>query len=137
MVNKSTLDWSLPVLDRAISLLTRGWQSGPLDLSGQMIVVPSSQAGRRWRERLADVTSQRDGCVLLALVVTPSELFRPGPSDKPLADPIITVLLAWREALKQATQADVAGFLPGGAMPGWSWRSNESSFGSSGIIAKG
>jgi len=37
------------VLDQAVSFLTRGWKTGPLDLRDTLIIVPTRHAGRRLR----------------------------------------------------------------------------------------
>ncbi|MEM7698392.1 MAG: PD-(D/E)XK nuclease family protein [Verrucomicrobiota bacterium] len=69
------LGWARPLVDLAVARLTEGWdETGLLDLSERLIIVPSRQAGRRLREALAVHTAKFNAAVLPPLVVTPSYL---------------------------------------------------------------
>lgn len=94
-------DWTRPALAHAAGYLTRpdNWKNGLLDLSRQLIIVPSSHAGRRLRERLAVLAAEKNSAVLPGRIVTPSFLFQPTPDDpRPVADAIDSAIL-WQEVL--------------------------------------
>ena len=66
------LDWSTPLLDSAVAHLvgdwsgdwSGGWSGGLLDLSDQLVVVPTRTAGRRLREALAAYVARHDAAVI-------------------------------------------------------------------------
>jgi len=63
--------WDRPVLQKAVEELTRGWRGGELDLSATIILVPTSETGRRLREALATHVAARDGAVVAPYVWHP------------------------------------------------------------------
>ncbi len=86
-----------------------------LDLSGTVVVVPTSHSGRRLRERLAWLAEQHGGGVLPPEVCTPERLLRrffprgavePSPADR-------TAL--WAALLRDAGQEERGALIPGGA----------------------
>ncbi len=74
-----TLSWDQPLLPQVAGLLRQGCAGKPWDLSREFIVVPTRQAGRRLRERLAELAAEKDTGVLAPQLVTPdwfsSQLF--------------------------------------------------------------
>ncbi|MGD9782086.1 MAG: hypothetical protein AB7V14_08030, partial [Kiritimatiellia bacterium] len=87
--------WTTPALPAAVDVLTQGWTgSGPLDLRGCLIVVPTRHAGRRLREELARAAAARGTAVLSGSIVTPEHLV-PAPPEA-ADDTLILALLAKR-----------------------------------------
>ncbi|MCF7853923.1 MAG: PD-(D/E)XK nuclease family protein [Candidatus Pacebacteria bacterium] len=70
-VTRKFLGWEEPVVPLICRELMRGWESGPLDLSHLLIVVPTRNAGRRLREALAEQAALRGTVVFPAATVTP------------------------------------------------------------------
>ncbi len=70
-LSRNFLGWSEPLLSSAVDHLTREWDtSEPLDLSTQLLVVPTRNAGRRLRESLAIRAGEFDSAVFPPTVVT-------------------------------------------------------------------
>ncbi len=93
------LTWDRPLLAQAIELLVGDWQgSRPLDLSDQLIVVPTRQAGRRLREALAAAAAERGQAAFPPRVVTPETLLNLAPP--PDAATRLESLLAWVEVFR-------------------------------------
>lgn len=92
-------DWSRPVLEWAVEFLSEGWQPpAPLDLSDTVIVVPTSEAGRRLREALARHTGDRDSAALAPWVWHPEQALMTEADRRGEASRMQS-LLAWRQAL--------------------------------------
>ena len=89
--------WDAPVLTTTVAFLSRDWDdSGSLDLSDHLVLVPTRHAGRRLREALAVHAATRDSAVLPPLVVTPDFLYAPARLDAPdvsIASPWTTQLI--------------------------------------------
>ena len=100
-VRRLFFDWDRPALDRAVEYLSEGWEQGPLDLRDRLIIVPTRQAGRRLRERLAAAAADRGTGALMGLVETPAFLFRPAPGPAPLTSEIAAEVM-WMRTLDQA-----------------------------------
>ncbi|MEO0414193.1 MAG: PD-(D/E)XK nuclease family protein, partial [Verrucomicrobiota bacterium] len=64
------IGWADSLLKSSVRFLCDGWQSGPLDLTGDLIVVPTLHSGRRLREGLAIAAAERDAAVLPPMTVT-------------------------------------------------------------------
>lgn len=106
------LDRGKPVLDQAVSFLTAGWETGPLDLRDRLILVPTSHAGRRLRERLASVAAERDTAVLMGPVRMPSVLFAPPQEDpRPVASDVVAEAF-WRKILVRCDPAQLSALGP-------------------------
>jgi len=100
------------VLDQAVSFLTRGWKTGPLDLRDTLIIVPTRHAGRRLRERLASVAAQRNTAVLIGPVKTPAFLFSPEQDpSRPTASDVLAEAF-WRRTLAACDPARLAALGP-------------------------
>lgn len=79
-VSRVFLPWDRPLLHQAVDHLARNWSgTGPLDLSDQIIVVSTQQAGRRLREALSSHAAEQNSAVLPPIVVTPDALLTPDP----------------------------------------------------------
>ena len=93
--------WSTPSLPAAVDILTRDWPgSGPLDLRGCLIVVPTRHAGRRLRAELARTAAARGTAVLAGAIVTPEHLV-PTPPEA-ADDALVLALLAKRLVAQRA-----------------------------------
>jgi len=97
------LTWDKPALEQAVDFLTTDWCDGSLDLSDQLIVVPTRHAGRRLRERLALVAAEKDGAVFPGRIATPEILFAPRETSQPVVD-AISASLIWQQVLKSSQQ---------------------------------
>ena len=100
-VVRTFLGWEHPLLTLAVEHLTREWTDRTLDLSNNLVVVPTRQAGRRLRSSLALHASTRDAAVLPPTVVTPDFLL--SASCLPALDKAVAtraeVAAAWAETL--------------------------------------
>ncbi|MGD9874578.1 MAG: PD-(D/E)XK nuclease family protein [Kiritimatiellia bacterium] len=86
-------------LEMAAEFLVRDWKTGPIDLRDDLVIVPTRNAGRRLRERLALLAAEHGTAVLPGVVETPSRLFAPG---KNIALPAASDVIAeafWRKTL--------------------------------------
>ncbi len=93
------LGWDAPLAERAVGWLAREWdRRGPLDLSTLGVVVPTRQAGRRLRERLAVVAAEHGRAVFAPRLLTPEDLVPPEPASAGA----LAVLLAWADVLAGA-----------------------------------
>lgn len=112
------LGWDRPLLHLAAERLFGGGEKRLLDLSGTVVVVPTSHSGRRVRERLAWLAAQNGGGVLPPEVCTPERLLRrffptgvvePSPSDR---------IALWAALLREAGQEERSPLFPGSARAG-------------------
>ena len=71
-VTRQFLGWDQPVIRKIVAFLLPSHTLGPVDLSADLIVVPTRQAGRRLRQALAFECAKRDTGLLSLRVVTPS-----------------------------------------------------------------
>ena len=76
-MNRHFLNWQRPVAELAAEFLLAGVNGRPLDLSRVMVVVPTRQAARRLRERLALAARAQGTMVLSPLIVQPEYFTRP------------------------------------------------------------
>lgn len=96
--------WERPVLDLVVERLVTGWDESPvLDLSDHLIIVPTRNAGRLLREKLALRASLSDATVIPPLVGSPEFLLSPDrleacSEDQPIATAWIS-LLFWSSFL--------------------------------------
>ncbi len=104
------LGWDRPVLPAAAERLLRaggqaGGAEGELDLSGHLVVVPGSRAGRRLQELLLE------GAEALGLPLRPPEVVTAGALPERLhrperpAPPPLAARLAWAGSLKTLPEA--------------------------------
>lgn len=95
------LSWEKPLLAQAVAALAAGWTGGaPLDLSDQMVLVPTRQAGRRLREALAAHAADRGRAVFPPRVLTLDAIAaeEPAPDEATRLD----ALLAWAHVFLEA-----------------------------------
>ena len=104
------LDWSEPLLDAAVAHLVGDWNGGLLDLSHQLVVVPTRTAGRRLREALAVFASQKDSAAVPPMTVTPEFLTHPEGSDDTASQ--LETLLAWISTLQSVGLEKVRNLFP-------------------------
>jgi ATP-dependent helicase/nuclease subunit B len=98
-VRRHFLPWDRPLLQQAAEFLASGWdRGGPLDLSSQLVVVPTRQSGRRLREALAELAASHGRAAFPPRVMTPDMLIAPAPSAN-LATRAES-LLAWAEVFR-------------------------------------
>lgn len=93
-------DWDQSALDRAVGHLLPA-DGGAPDLRDRLLIVPTRQAGRRLRERLALAAARRQTAVLIGPVETPAALFQPPPDPAPVATDIAAEAF-WRATLTDA-----------------------------------
>jgi ATP-dependent helicase/nuclease subunit B len=113
-VHRHLLPWDRPLPAQAAAWLARGWEgSGPLDLGGVWVFVPTRQSGRRLREALAEHAAARGSAVLAPRVVLPEDLLVPA-TDGPAASVAsrLETQLAWAEVLRTADAEDFRAVFP-------------------------
>lgn len=99
-VTRRFLPWDRPLLPQAVSWLASDWdRSGPLDLSRDLVLVPTRQAGRRLREALAVLAGGSGRAAFPPAVLTPegwlNSMAQPGASR-------LESVVAWAETLRSA-----------------------------------
>ncbi len=98
------IGWDRPVLDLVVEHLADSWSGkDALDLSNCLILVPTRNAGRLLREKLALHASQYNAAVIPPLVTSPEFVTAPArlevfPSDLPITNSR-TSLLIWSSFL--------------------------------------
>ncbi len=105
------LPWDRPLPPQAAAWLAGDWAgTGPLDLSGVLVIVPTRQSGRRLRELLAEHAHARGSAVLAPRVNLPEDLLA-APADTTVAPPLLAQL-AWAEVLAAADLAEFRAVFP-------------------------
>jgi ATP-dependent helicase/nuclease subunit B len=90
------LAWDRLLLPQAVAWLARDWdENSPLDLSGDLVIVPTRQSGRRLREMLAEHATRQGRAVFSPRVMTPEALLTREPAADVASD--LETLLAWTE----------------------------------------
>jgi len=74
MPTKVSLDWNSPLLPAVTKRLLANVESGIVDLSDTMVIVPTKQAGRRLLEALALAVSKQDRGLFPPEIITPDQL---------------------------------------------------------------
>lgn len=85
-------------LELAAEFLVRDWKAGPIDLREALVIVPTRNAGRRLREKLALLAAERGAAVLTGRIETPPRLFAAEKTDCPVASDVIAEAF-WRKVL--------------------------------------
>lgn len=109
------LPWENPLAATAARWLAGEWTGeGPLDLSAELVVVPTQQAGRRLREALAEVAAMREQAVFPPRVVLPEALALPKDEEggEGRAATRTESVLAWIEVVRRVDLATVREVLP-------------------------
>lgn len=100
-VARHFLGWERDVVSLAAEFLARDWAAGSLDLDGTLALVPTRQAARRLRERLARLAAARGTGVLPPLVLPPDGLISLAmPEGAPRATPADEVAV-WTDLLRR------------------------------------
>lgn len=110
-MNRLFLDWHKPVAELAADVLLAGVTGQPLDLGDTLVVVPTRQAARRLRERLALAAQARGTMVLSPLIVQPEYFVRPRQAVASRAES----LAALATVLEHMDYADYPQVFPGHA----------------------
>lgn len=105
------LGWQAPLLDLAAQGLAEDWTTGPLDLSSLLVIVPTRNASRRLRERLAIEASQKETGVLPPLILNPDDLLLPAADELPVASKA-EALAAWIDVLLEADLSQLYALFP-------------------------
>lgn len=113
-ITRTFLGWDRPLLTLAVEHLTRDWSDRTLDLSHQLVVVPTRQAGRRLRSSLALHASSQNAGVLPPTVVTPDYLLSPAclPELNKAVATRAEALVSWVDALLAANLDDFRNVFP-------------------------
>jgi len=82
-IKRHFIAWDKPLPEQAAAWLSQDWlKQGPLDLSHQLVVVMTSQSGRRLREALASYAQKYGQAVFPPSVVTSDQFVTPDTQDK-------------------------------------------------------
>ena len=110
-VRRHFLPWDRPLLPQAVEFLAEGWGGdGPLDLSRQLVVVPTAQSGRRLREALAQHAAGRGRAAFPPRVLTPEVLLSSGLAATPASR--LDSLLAWAGIFRRLELSDFREVFP-------------------------
>lgn len=101
------LGWDGAVVDKALEYLIAAdgisreseVQNAPLDLEKMLLVVPTTQAGRRLRERLAVYCGEKNSVLLAARTVTPAWFLRNSDIQSPSEINKTTSQAVWADIL--------------------------------------
>lgn len=109
------LGWDAPAASRVREFLLPEGPAGPVDLAGDLIVVPTNQAGRRLREALALHCAGQGTALFPPRVLTPGGLLKlRGDGDGAVAAPLESAA-AWADVLVKADLGRCGGLFPAGA----------------------
>lgn len=93
-----SLDWNQALLPQVAQRLLADTKQQLIDLSDQLVIVPTSQSGRRLREALALAVSQNNRGLLPPLICTPDSLLALNIDDSTAANDE-EVIAAWISVL--------------------------------------
>ena len=115
--------WEAPVLDQAVALLCRDWDSArALDLSSTLLLVPNGEAGRRLREALAVATNQTGTAAIVPHLWLPEQALLP-QSRRFEAATALQSQMAWQRALERVPLDSLTALFPHPPeSPGWGWQ---------------
>lgn len=115
--------WKAPVLDQAVELLCRDWDSArALDLSSTLLLVPNGEAGRRLREALAVVTNETGTAAIVPHLWLPEQALLP-QTRRFEAATAVQSQMAWQRALERVPVDSLAALFPKPpTSPGWGWQ---------------
>ncbi len=94
------LSWEKPFLPQLVDHLLARCTEVPIDLSDQVIIVPTQQGGRRLRQSLAIAAAAKNSGVLAPRIMTPDQLIAPAGSLA--AATSADVIAAWTALLQEA-----------------------------------
>ncbi len=115
--------WEAPVLDQAVALLCRDWDSArALDLSSTLLLVPNGEAGRRLREALAQTTNQSGTAAIVPHLWLPEQALLPQSRRFEAATPVQSQM-AWQRALERVPLDSLTALFPKPpTSSGWGWQ---------------
>ncbi len=115
--------WEAPVLDQAVALLCRDWDSSrALDLSSTLLLVPNGEAGRRLREALAVATNQTGTAAIVPHLWLPEQALLPQSRRFEAATPVQSQM-AWQRALERVPLDSLTALFPKPPThSGWGWQ---------------
>ncbi len=115
--------WEAPVLDQAVALLCRDWDSSrALDLSSTLLLVPNGEAGRRLREALAVATNQTGTAAIVPHLWLPEQALLPQSRRFEAATPVQSQM-AWQRALERVPLDSLTALFPKPpTSSGWGWQ---------------
>lgn len=93
------LPWDRPLLPQAVAFLAGDWAGpDPLDLTANLVIVPTRQSGRRLREALAVYAAARGSAVFPPRVLTPEALL--AEAEEADSASRLQLTLAWIAVLR-------------------------------------
>lgn len=115
--------WEKPVLDQAVALLCRDWDSArALDLSNTLLLVPNGEAGRRLREALAVVTNETGTAAIVPHLWLPEQALLP-QTRRFEAATAVQSQMAWQRALERVPLDSLTALFPHTpTATGWGWQ---------------
>lgn len=112
-INRTFLAWDKPLGSQAAAWFAKGWEkSSALDLSDQLVIVMTAQAGRRLREALACYAGAYGQAVYPPVVVT-SDQFMSLESKAQVATKIQS-LMTWTRVLLKLNPENYPHLFPAG-----------------------
>lgn len=107
-------NWDRPVLDHAVEELTRGWDTGALELGDAIIVCPTAEAVRRLRQALAETAADRGSAVMAPHVWHPASALSPlaEAQQQHTIAPALQERMAWSEVLLRAPVEEMKALFP-------------------------
>jgi ATP-dependent helicase/nuclease subunit B len=112
MPRRIFLPWPQPLLPAVAAHLTRDWTGGALDLSDTVAVVPTAEAARQLRERLAIRAEERGTAVLAPHLITPEGLTSWALQEMPEQATPAAALLLWMETLQAIPLEEYSSLFP-------------------------
>lgn len=116
--------WSRSVLEQAVAFLTQNWQpeTGALDLAETLVIVPTSEAGRRLKEALARATDQHGRGASVPWVWTPEQALSP-PQARQKCASRLQAQMAWQQVLQKVPMDQLSALFPAAQTErNWLWQ---------------
>jgi len=110
-LRRTFLGWDGPVVEKVCRRLLPRDGTLPIDLGHLLVVVPTRQAGRRLRQKLAETAAELGSAVLAPRVVQPSFFMQADPRPPNIAGPA-AIKTAWVSVLVGADVTKLQGLFP-------------------------
>jgi ATP-dependent helicase/nuclease subunit B len=110
-ITRHTLDWNLPLLPAITQRLLNGANGDFVDLSSELVIVPTVQSGRRLREALALAVAAQGRGLFPPEIVTPDALLGPALKQQAIASEA-SASAAWVTVLGAIDCTQFAALLP-------------------------
>jgi ATP-dependent helicase/nuclease subunit B len=124
LIQKHPWGWDRSVLEQAVAFLTQDWNpaAGALDLAETLIIVPTSEAGRRLKEALARATDKHERGASVPWVWTPEQALSP-PQVRQKSASRLQSQMAWQQVLQKVPMVQLPALFPAGQMEqNWLWQ---------------